>query len=129
MLQSALVTNFKGKNMILFDLEKALAGDKVVTRDGKKCTQLKLYEGIKNNHCLVGVVNHVIKSFTLNGTNHEDYKSLFMAPKNLSGFANVYSDGHSIIFHHTKEEADKSDKYNNRVACINLSQFEEGHGL
>lgn len=52
--------------MKAFDLEKALAGEKVVTRGGKEVTQLTLFEA-SDDHPLAGVVDGKMESFTEDG--------------------------------------------------------------
>lgn len=46
----------------------------------------------------------------------------------LSGFMNVYGGGTCII-HASRESSDGRADDRRRIACIDLSQFEEGHGL
>ena len=52
-----------------------------------------------------------------------------MAPKKLSGFVNVYADGRcdGDVFN-SKLHADEL-QCEERIACIDLSQLEEGRGL
>jgi len=59
-------------------------------------------------------------------------------PKRLSGWVNVYDelddDGYCIEYTERKEEADDFasevfEERRKRIACIDLSQFEEGYGL
>lgn len=45
----------------------------------------------------------------------------------LSGFVNVYKS--STGFHHASREDADNCAGDLRIACIDLSQFEEGHGL
>lgn len=115
--------------MTEFDLERALAGDKVVTRDGREVTQLALMDDAAEM-CVAGVVSREIETFTEDGCNSGlgiGHKDLFMAPKKLSGFVNIDTDGF-VDLHLTKDDADASEN-NDRIACIDLSQFEEGYGL
>ena len=65
-----------------FNLEAALAGAKVVTRDGREVTQLVLFEA-DHSQLLRGVVNRVIVPFYTNGQYNitgYDFNDLFMAP-------------------------------------------------
>lgn len=51
-------------------------------------------------------------------------------PKPLKGFVNIYYDGYkSSPTHGTKEIADEKCNPITRLACIDLSQFNEGEGL
>ena len=120
--------------MIKFDLEKALAGEKVITRDGLEVTQLVNFEGVGDRcesiYAMVG--GKVISYYGCgNYTGNHSPLDLFMAPKKLSGFINVYADGDvGYLMHDTKEGAVFGrSKYQTVIACIDLSQFEEGHGL
>ena len=75
-----------------FDLEKALAGARVVTRSGKEVTQLRKFE-TESEYCLVAVVDGRIKSFTIQGVfncgANAEY-DLFMAPEKREYWCNVY---------------------------------------
>lgn len=125
--------NYKGDTvkdkMIKFDLERALAGDKVVTRDGREVTQLTKFDlDMNTNMFYVAAVvdGGILCRFSQYGLCSEHNGSdLFMAPKKLSGFIVVYADGHE-----TREAAVKAGELVGVVkAVIDLSQFEEGHGL
>ncbi len=80
-----------------FNLNEALAGHPVVTRDGRKVTQLHLFD-VSSSYCLCGVVDGEIRSFTKKGY-HSLLKSkdasdydLFMDSINLEKWINVYKD-------------------------------------
>ena len=125
--------------MIKFDLEKALAGDKVVTRDGQPITQLvkfKTYSG----SVLYGLNCDMdkIESWLIDGRYHdvkgECAADLFTAPKKLSGFVNIYRDDGELslgCLHDDKAMcvANNNIQGKKAIACIDLSQFDEGHGL
>ena len=124
--------------MIEFNLERALAGDPVVTRDGRKVTQLVKFE-TESGGILLGldVGNDYVDSWLIDGRYRDGGEcgaDLFMAPKKLSGFVNVFAcEGGSLLTapHNTRENADTFIVENSlyRVACIDLSTIEEGHGL
>ena len=120
-----------------FNLEKALAGEKVITRDGREVTQIVSFDASDSEFVVYGVIDgEAIDSWTQDGgyhdTNSEECGAdLFMEPVMLSGFINQYSD-HTPTWHPTKEEADDDnilDAIGNCIACIDLSKFENGHGL
>ena len=113
-----------------FDLEKALAGEKVITRDGLKVTQLVNFEGVGDRcESIYAMVGGKVVSYygCGNYTGNHSPLDLFMAPKKLSGFINVNVDGL------TGEITIKLDTVgvvgSKTTARIDLSQFEEGHGL
>jgi len=122
--------------MIPFNLEKALAGEKVVTRDGREVTQLHVFTA-QQTQTLYGVMQGTVEQWNCLGQYHagENVHStnLFMAPKKLSGFVNVYDDGRHGTVHKTRTAADEwaEDMPRDciRLTCIDLSKFEEGHGL
>ena len=121
--------------LIKFNLQAALDGDKVVTRDGREVTNLVRFPK-DSGACVYGldVANDTVESWFDNGSYHnmntECGGDLFMAPKQLSGFVNVYADRYQPSpIHATKEIADEYSNKSTRLACIDLSQFPEGHGL
>jgi len=124
-----------------FNLEEALNGKPVVTRDGRKVTELHLFKS-NINYPLAGVIEGIdddISTFTTSGkfsVYNNDYRDLFMAEEGFYGFKegeNVYileGNGHigcylfnnihseyikSHIFQgnafKTREEAEKEHNY------------------
>lgn len=78
--------------MKTFDLEKALAGDPVITRDGRPVTQLTFFENARGD-TFAGVLDGVIELWAENGEYNHSYSSnfdLFMAPKTRQGWICVY---------------------------------------
>ena len=76
-----------------FNLEKALAGEPVVTRDGNPVTQLIKFEAIvEDGYLLYGVVNNKIRNFLESGKYDKTFEShsldLFMAEPER--WVNVY---------------------------------------
>lgn len=114
-----------------FDLEKALAGEKVVTRDGTEVTQITEFD-CKSPWKVHALVMGNVEVYKEDGSYHEDKEEsvndLFMAPTKLSGFINVYTDD-TITIHETKQSAEIDANCRVRKAFIDLSQFEEGYGL
>ena len=117
-----------------FNLERALAGEKVITRDGREVSEFTNVRKVKkDSRCIVGVVGGVMQVWFRNGMlNSCESKckfDLFMAPKKLSGFVNVYVSGELSSMFETEKEAGSGSNSIGRVACVDLSQFDEGHGL
>ena len=116
--------------MIEFNLEQALAGEAVITRDGEYVTQLTEYDIENKDFNIYGVSDGVLDcwgkkgNFTSLGPHPND---LFMEPKAIIGFVNCDADGHLDVYD-TKEEADDAAN-RDRVACIALSQHLQGEGL
>jgi hypothetical protein len=115
--------------MKAFNLKEALAGEKVMDNDGDEVTQITHFNANPNNqYCVFGVCLGVIVKYTVDGFSGRG-TNLFMAPKKLSGFINDYVN-HSPTWHSTREAADMDfNTKEKRLACIDLSQFEEGYGL
>ena len=116
-----------------FNLERALTGEKVITRDGREVTQLYVFT-CDQEKSLYGVMDGVVEQWNCLGQYHAGHNShdtnLFMAPKKLSGFVNVYANRYQPSpIHPTRESADEHCEPSNRLACVDLSQFDEGHGL
>lgn len=115
-----------------FNLEEALAGEKVITRDGREVTQLTHFD-VMTDRSLCGVINKELCTWLIDGLRYvagvdtPNYQ-LFMAPKKLSGFVNIYSNEDECNIYPTKSGAD-AGSIKGRIACVDLSQFDEGHGL
>jgi hypothetical protein len=120
--------------MKAFNLKEALAGEKVVTRIGQEVTQVTLFKPAKDGcESICALIDGRILAFYKDGSYRKElvsWEDLFMTPKHLSGFLNTYTI-HAPTWHSTKEDASMNFyKYGDRrIACIDLSQFEKGHGL
>lgn len=93
-----------------FDLERALAGDPVVTRDGRPVTQLTHFKDVEyGSESLCGVVCGSLEKwmsdgrYYLAGTSGTD---LFMAPKKRTVWVNLYGNGHRGYWYDSEKEAD-----------------------
>lgn len=102
-----------------FDLERALAGEPVITRDSKEITQLILFKVKNTSYPLHGVLDNLLYKWTEDGKffsggeNHE--ADLFMKPKVIERFYNVYCNetiNHLLLGEgfKTKEEAEENAK-------------------
>jgi hypothetical protein len=92
-----------------FNLQEALAGKPVVTRDGLPVTEIHELKTATNRHNVVAVVNGSAKSFTKNGayfSNNPAPFDLFMAVETKTGWANVYENGVGYVYP-TQEVADR----------------------
>ena len=89
-----------------FNLEAALKGEKVVTRDGREVTDIAHLPSSMLGYTVVGVLDGNITAFTEKGefcpkTHYLD-NDLFMAPKERVVWANLYKG--DVWFHYTTEE-------------------------
>ena len=106
-----------------FNLERALAGDKVVDKDGGEYNQFSVIKTLNST---------LINCYSVGGDCSKTYSEkaantvLFMAPRMGKGFINVYNSFASG--YDTRELADENASPN-RIMCIDLSQFPEGYGL
>lgn len=127
--------DYKGNNtMIKFDLERALAGDKVVTRCGWVVEQIHSFT-LSDRVVVYGVMDASVELWNSLGEYYDDKTcgaDLFMAPEKLSGFVNLNKNGLGLVVpagaFSTKALADQCAG-KKRIACIDLSQLEEGCGL
>jgi hypothetical protein len=95
-----------------FNLEKALNGAKVVTRDGREVLEFTKFENIKD-YPLVGVLDSQIQSWTIEGNYLDDCNELnadlFIEGKVKSVWINIYkSDKQNLLVsgtYKTKETA------------------------
>jgi hypothetical protein len=93
-----------------FNLQEALAGKPVVTRDGHPVTEIHELKTATNRHNVVAVVNGSAKSFTKNGayfSNNPAPFDLFMAIETKTGWVNMYPDGHGYVYP-SQEDADEA---------------------
>src|SRR5690348_3352719 len=103
-----------------FNLEEALAGKPVITRDGRAVTELHQLPTITTKGNVIAVVAGAPKhfytdgSYLNNGTEHRH--DLFMKPEQKSFWTNIYHND-EVHTHATKEEADRCAD-NGRIACI-----------
>ena len=94
-----------------FNLEEALNGAKVVTRDGREVRQLTKFEGL-DNYSLVGVLGGKLTTWTKQGeyyqSEEESHADLFLAVEPQSIWVNVLKINGQIglgAIGYTKEEA------------------------
>jgi len=112
-----------------FNLEQALAGAKVVTRDGEKVTQLHLFDAPDGEFPLHCVVDGQIRTYTKSGSYFEyaDHaQDLLMAPVKHTAWINIYAVG-SVAMYDSKAHADKAAG-RDRIACFK-KEYTEGEGL
>ena len=82
-----------------FNLERALAGDPVVTKAGEPVEQLHKFDTI-DMKCIFGVVEGEVYSWRIGGEFYEEGESdkdLFMATKKCSGWINISKDHNGDI--------------------------------
>ena len=109
--------------MKAFDLEKALAGSKVVTRNGLKVTQITKFDGTDHLcHCLSGVAGKTLRRWYLNGgeRSHEaGIFDLFMAPKVVTKWINLFPCGPGHVYYDSEEEA-KNSRHGSFIATVKV---------
>lgn len=112
-----------------FDLEKALKGEKVVTRDGREVFDIAHFPHKTGEFRVYGVLEEIVVTFTEEGSWMGDTKShedLFMALKERVVWVNLYIDG-SVGNHHSSEDnadsaADGSKRIGNRAYPIHIEE-------
>lgn len=84
--------------MIAFNLERALAGEPVITRDGHEVYELVKFDST-HSYPIVGVIDGLLHRWTIDGkefSHHsgecESSLDLFMKPKENVIWVNVYKD-------------------------------------
>lgn len=112
-----------------FDLQRALSGDKVVTRDGREVTQLHKLDA--KGECLVGVIDQFLHIWFesgayLGGNKKNNDLDLFMAPKTVKRWVNFYADG-DAFYYDCEHDAIKHAAHH-AIAIAVPVEFEEGYG-
>lgn len=109
-----------------FDLERASAGDPVVTREGRPVTQLVKFDADCDICTVYGVVVGRVESWSVDGrysvTGGESQYDIFMAPKKRTVWVNLYP-GRRSLWYDSKEEADRrhaSDRIGNRAWPVEI---------
>lgn len=110
-----------------FNLEEAMAGKPVQTRDGREVSQLKFFEDVNLNF-IVGVVSKNIWTWNMKGQcdalRGESDKDLFMATGKKSIWVNVYQDSNGKMwvgnYHNSKKEAENR-KTDNCLKTIEIT--------
>lgn len=116
-----------------FDLEAALRGEPVVTRDGRPITQITKFDVKNSKYCIAAVVNDDIESFTAKGEYRFESEcgyDLFMATKTVKkeGWINIYK-GVTGLFEYraiytTKKAAEKG-RSTDCIATVKIEWEEE----
>jgi hypothetical protein len=114
-----------------FDLEKALAGEPVVTRDGRPVTQLVMFEAIEEEYCLCGVLERSITGWLVNGKiwniTESHRRDLFMAdPERWINIHFDPKDGHifyGVVYQSETDALKDKDKMSHYQATIKLKDY------
>lgn len=111
-----------------FNLERALTGDPVVTREGISVTELHIFNTLPINP-LVAIIEGQIRSFRLDGyydgPNARRKYDLFMKSTKHEGWVNLYHNiNKSIYFISAVYDTEKEAKENIESDCINTIQIE-----
>ena len=111
-----------------FDLEKALAGESVITIDGIRVTGLTKFEGLDSSFVIFpvyGVIDGKVENFTTDGKYYDrsepHEKDLFMEVS--VRWINLYGnrvDGH----YESRKDADANARPD-RISCITIN-YEDG---
>ena len=97
-----------------FNLQKALAGEPVVTRDGKKVTQITKFDNVTiTKYSICGVVEGSLENWSIEGKYHHTLESqfdIYMAEESKTIWINVWKDvkdgSLSASIHSRKDKCD-----------------------
>jgi len=109
-----------------FNLEKALAGEPVVTRNGEPVSEVHYFETVTRQYKVFAVVTGEVQSYTESGRytlRVEHAFDLFMAPVKRVGWVNIYSDRSCLLIYDSEDEA-KRERTSAVVATIKV-EWEE----
>lgn len=105
-----------------FDLQKALAGSRVVTKEGKEVKNLTyLKELTEDEFKVVGVVVGELFRWTEEGTSvfEDDAFDLYLATESCEGWVNVYRNGKGGVEFGNKIYKNSTDAEDNGQSSIN----------
>jgi hypothetical protein len=117
-----------------FDLDKALAGSRVVTKEGKDVKNLSLLKDLTEDEFrVIGVVNGEMCRWTEDGVGvfEDDSFDLYLATEKCEGWVNVYREQTGKIEFGSKiyknvTDAENSGKCNvNTYVCTTRITWEE----
>lgn len=102
-----------------FDLQKAIAGDPVVTRDGRNVIDIHHFKHDTSNLCLCAHIEGEPSPdwFHANGRDNlsdEDPSDLFMAPKKTTLYVNIWRNSSEAVFHEESDQAEAAASFNGR---------------
>lgn len=84
-----------------FNLERALAGEPVITRDGRKVTEIHFFETCTKGYAVIAIIEGEKFGFTNNGyylnNSAEHILDLFIKPKVIEGWCNVYINDNGTV--------------------------------
>ena len=117
-----------------FNLEEALDGKPVVTRDGRKVTIVKEYHGT-NKHPIGAIIHNPLESednfskYLSDGrlsVNFETKYDLFMAAEKKELWVNVYPGTYPVTYLCAYSSKERADKYAGptRLTCVKI-EYEE----
>jgi hypothetical protein len=100
-----------------FNLEKAMAGNKISTADGREVKFLAYAEEADEGHQVIVLLDGKPKAYFKNGRFFQKGTTdmdLHMAPEEITIWLNCYPDGNASTWP-TKEKADKYAEHSQRI--------------
>ena len=108
-----------------FDLEKALEGEPIFTRDGRLVTEWVYFKGVTTEWSIVAVVGGQVTSYTKHGrfsTTHKNPLDLVMKGQIIEKWMNVYhkiGDNPLYLGMHFDTEEEAKSAYTADKDCYN----------
>lgn len=120
----------ENNNLKPFNLEAALKGEPVQTRDGRKADEIHLFETYISIFPLFAIIDGVVYKFTKDGrfiTTEDSYMDLFMAPQKKEYWVNVYKNREGVIYTGLHGYCSEQEAKDNNVAseCIGQAKIWE----
>jgi hypothetical protein len=121
------------KELIPFNLERALAGDPIVTRDGRKVLQIAYFPIAAKDNQIVALIEHneYLSHYHRDGSYYSEKSAedLFMAQKTKTYWVNIYKHENNKIHcgevYSSKERAENSYfDYSSHSLFIKTISFE-----
>lgn len=120
------------QNLKPFNLDAALQGAEVVTREGQKVTEIVWLKTLSYPHNLFAVIDGHLHAFNKQGRSYADIdhdNDLFMKPQQVTKWVNIYCSSGGfrtgIYTFDSEEQAKKSiDEFNSEYYCTVPMTFE-----
>ena len=111
-----------------FDLKRALAGEPVVTRDGREVTEIHFFETCTKGYAVIAIIEGEKFGFTNNGyylnNSAEHILDLFMKPKVVECWFNVYEiDGELYVGGKNQRYWESESKAKEQIHCVNGTKY------
>lgn len=111
-----------------FNLERALAGEPIVTRDGREVTEIHFIKTDEGDYPLIAVIDASKETYTKDGffasRREESELDLFMKPKVIECWFNVYEiDGELYVGGKNQRYWESESEAKEQIHCVSNAKY------